>query len=668
MRYTYDCIAMTSSDSFQRHSPARFLCRWRGVLAIIVAAGSAALPAVSRAGVVINGVEGELLDNIYAHLQIDDETCESPDWRVRSFYRQAEVDLRQAIEAYGYYSATVTKSIQSDDECWTVTLNVDLGRPVLVRSVAVGVDGPGAALPEFEALRVNVPIAAGSVFSHAEYDQYKSRFTNAAGRLGFFDAKFVTSRIDVYPGEFAADIVLNFETGIRYRFGSVTFDQEVINPELAERYIDFEPGQDYEVLRIRKLNEELLRTGYFSGVDIRTTPRGAPDYAVDASVRLIAAKHQSYNAGIGYGTDSGPKLRAGFIDRRVNKFGHQAEINMDISPIIAEIGASYRLPLNNPRQQWLLVDAGYRREHPDTSESELYKTGIKRFQRQGEHWLRTVFVDYSIEDYVVGPDSGRVKLFSPGVSWKRSIIGAEARPLRGASANFRISGATDVLLSDTSYLQAHAYGKAISPLWDGARLIGRLELGATMAEDFVQLPASLRFFAGGDVSVRGYEYKSLGPTDDLGNVLGGTLLAWNWISWFGPTGRSRHLSMRVMRSTGYGKKVLQSVSAPAFAGIRRSGRFASMSPSRWKMTRRTPTASISRWGRTCDRFSAQSEHRSDRDFRVGCDPCGGCGNAVAGHGTRRSMADREGGHVYARRIAGRKPGRHRADRADGQPD
>jgi translocation and assembly module TamA len=35
------------------------------------------------------------------------------------------------------------------------------------------------------------------------------------------------------------------------------------------------------------------------------------------------------------------------------------------------------------------------------------------------------------------------------------------------------------------------------------------------------LPASLRFFAGGDRSVRGYSYQSLGPKDSTGKVIGG---------------------------------------------------------------------------------------------------------------------------------------------------
>ena len=369
-----------------------------------------------------------------------------------------------------------------------------------------------------------MPIVAGSKLSHADYEQYKRRFNDTAGQLGFFDAKFTASRIDVYPQEGQADIVLNFATGSRYRFGSVAFEQDVISADLAERFIDFAPGQEYDVTRIRELYVALLDTGYFSGVDIRTTPRGEPAFAVDVMIRLTAAKHRSYNAGVGFGTDSGPRLSLGYINRRRNVRGHQTEFNASYSPVIFETGASYRLPLDNPRKKWLSFDVGYKRETPDTSDSRLYKAGVKRLRRLNELWARTLFIDYSLEDYVVGFDEGRTKLLTPGVSWKRAVINTDARPRRGLNANLRVSGAADFLLSDTSFAQFHAFAKTIYPLWESARVIGRLELGATLKDDISDLPASVRFFAGGDVSVRGYDYKSLGPTDELGVVVGGSQL------------------------------------------------------------------------------------------------------------------------------------------------
>jgi translocation and assembly module TamA len=49
-------------------------------------------------------------------------------------------------------------------------------------------------------------------------------------------------------------------------------------------------------------------------------------------------------------------------------------------------------------------------------------------------------------------------------------------------------------------------------------------MGYTLVDDFNRLPTSLRFFAGGDSSIRGYEYESLGPKNENGDVIGGEAL------------------------------------------------------------------------------------------------------------------------------------------------
>jgi len=76
------------------------------------------------------------------------------------------------------------------------------------------------------------------------------------------------------------------------------------------------------------------------------------------------------------------------------------------------------------------------------------------------------------------------------------------------------------VVSDISFLQGDLRGKLILPLL-GGRFITRADLGGSIAADFQELPVSQRFFAGGDFSVRGYAYNSLGPTNASGEVVGG---------------------------------------------------------------------------------------------------------------------------------------------------
>jgi translocation and assembly module TamA len=56
------------------------------------------------------------------------------------------------------------------------------------------------------------------------------------------------------------------------------------------------------------------------------------------------------------------------------------------------------------------------------------------------------------------------------------------------------------------------------------QFVGRGDLGYIVTDDFDGVPYNLRYFAGGDQSVRGYDYESLSPEED-GLLLGGQVLA-----------------------------------------------------------------------------------------------------------------------------------------------
>jgi translocation and assembly module TamA len=94
----------------------------------------------------------------------------------------------------------------------------------------------------------------------------------------------------------------------------------------------------------------------------------------------------------------------------------------------------------------------------------------------------------------------------------------------GSRLSLELRSAADALLSDTTFVQALAQGKWIWSRPRGARFIVRGQLGATEERDFDELPASVRFFAGGDNSVRGYDFETLGPVDENGEVIGGSSL------------------------------------------------------------------------------------------------------------------------------------------------
>jgi translocation and assembly module TamA len=449
------------------------------------------------------------------------ESCTAPDARVRRLYRRADTEIRQALEVYGYYAPTIDKSLGRDGDCWQATFTVKRGPRVKIRSLKISVSGPGAADEMLSGRDAQPDFAVGEGLNQRAYDAWKLSLAGLARRRGYFDGRFSRSVIDVYPEKLAADIRVDYDSGERYRFGPVEFDQSVVEPELAARFVGFREGDPYDADRINDLYTALLASGYFQGVEVITTPRPGPSPDVLVTVALTAGKSRTWTTGLGYATDTGAKFRLDYRNQRRNDKGHQLEFNSQVSKVLGGAAISYRLPDGKRHDEWFSINMGYKYENPEDSRSDEFRLGLQQSRRRRGDWRETRFVDYIHESFRVGDERGTSDLIVPGISWAEQPLLLTGRPRFGRRLNLKLSGTDEWLGSDTAFVQVETGGKLILPLGANARVLTRLEAGWTIKDDFSDLPFSVRYFAGGDGSVRGYDYKALGPTDIDGNVIGG---------------------------------------------------------------------------------------------------------------------------------------------------
>ena len=329
----------------------------------------------------------------------------------------------------------------------------------------------------------------------------------------------------MYPEEHAADIALRFDSGVRYAFGRTELTQDVLTAGLAASYLDdFREGEPYDAARLTDAYAALASSGYFETIDVRPMPADATTRTIPIAVALTSSARTQTSYGIGYQTDTGPRFRFSRTNRRVNDRGHQLGINLQLSPVISELTTTYRMPLRDSRSEWLAFDAGIEHEDTETSNSERIEFGARRVHERRDDWTRTEMLSMLFEDFIVAEQSGRSRLLMPGVSWVRIRADNEIRPREGSKLSLEVRGANDGIISDTSFVQTIAQGLWIWSRPSGQRFLVRGQAGATAMHDFAELPASVRFFAGGDNSVRGYGFEELGPVDADGNVIGGSSL------------------------------------------------------------------------------------------------------------------------------------------------
>jgi translocation and assembly module TamA len=195
-----------------------------------------------------------------------------------------------------------------------------------------------------------------------------------------------------------------------------------------------------------------------------------------------------------------------------------------LSQVDSEITGAYRWPIGRPTAEWAVIYGGLQDKETDTSHSEKSTLGIRMSRNRSTEWLETPYLEFTYEDFIVGEQVDSSRLIIPGITWERTI----GRDLRRVDAGHRISfdlrGAFDKLGSDTTFLQATVSTKWIWSPGSLMRILARADLGATAKDSLDDLPATVRFFAGGDTSVRGYDFETIGPVDDNGDVTGGSHL------------------------------------------------------------------------------------------------------------------------------------------------
>ncbi len=473
------------------------------------------------AEVEIEGLDGELLANALAHLTIDDEGCNVPLSQVKRLLKQGNRELRAAAEALGYYDIQIESRLIEETDCWRATFVVDAGEPVLVRDFSFELKGAAADDVQFQKRLSEPDIQTGLPFRHDRYEALKRLLLELAARRGYADATLSKSQVSVFPEQLAADIELEFDSGPRYNFGEVRFDQNVLDPELVRLFVPFRRGEPYDGRRLTDLYADLSASGFFEFIQAEPMLESRSNGEIPIAVTLTPGKTKVYGVGAGFSTDTGPRGRASYTNRRINDRGHQWGASMLLSKVDSELTANYRLPFDNPRSEWLSFDAGFKRENTDTSKSDTYQIGTRLVVDRDNEWQENRFISLLVEDFEISDLRDTSKLLVPGISWLRVQAENRLRPIRGSRLFFQFRGSSDVLVSDSSFLQFTTAAKWVRQLWSSARVIARGEFGATLVDRFDDLPPSIRFFVGGDSSVRGYDYEVLGPVDESGAVIGG---------------------------------------------------------------------------------------------------------------------------------------------------
>ncbi len=475
-----------------------------------------------QAGVRLEGLEDALRANVLAHMRLDDESCDQDRVRIRHLFARSNNAIRSALRPFGYYDPIIRSELEEpEDGCWQATFHVDPGEPVLITATNIDVIGPGEDLPVFTRLLEEPGIDLGEQLQHDAYDSLRNRLLVAALEYGFFESELRSSAIRVNRAERSAEIELVLDTGPRYRFGELTFSEHILDERLLLRFVRFEEGAPFEHRRLRSLHNDLVRADYFSAVDVKAVPRENGEPVADVVVTIEEGRRIRYGVGVGFGTDTGVVVRGDFVHRRLNRSGHRLELDTELSRVRQNATADYRIPGTRPQNDWYSIYGGVNREDTEAVERIAWKLGLRENRFHSLTWSSTPFIELVVERFLQDGDWSQKQSLVPGWGINFLTANAPARPTRGFRFRGEVAGATRAVVSDASFIRMHVSGKTILPFSERGRVLMRAETGWMETNNFDKVPPTWRFFAGGDRSVRGYDFQSLGPLDDEGRAIGG---------------------------------------------------------------------------------------------------------------------------------------------------
>jgi translocation and assembly module TamA len=498
------------------------------LLFLLLASGYAAVAqGAEPVEIIIEGVDGNARGNVLEaltlpHGLVKDKKVERL-WLER-FIHQADQKILAALEPFGYYSARVAIQLETlAADQYRLRIKVDKGPPVILSEVHVAINGPGSSESSLAALAASFPLQKGDVLLHQSYERAKQSMLSRARDLGYLDADYAVHEIHIDEAAHSARIKLVLQTGEPYFFSSVTLEGASDYPDaFLRRYLTFAPGDAFSYGKLAESQLQMNNSERFREVTVVAEKEQASEFKIPVHVVLKPLPHRSLKPGIGYGTDTGARFSLRYRDLNMLHQGHEMDSHLFISERLQGLATSYMIPSNQDIRTFTSARLNLQRENVTTYNSRIIALELSRTNNFGNQKQGSAYIRIQHEDFTISDQDSTSRYVLPGMRFSDNHYNSLIRPSRGFRYALDLRGTHQALGSTTQLLQLIGEASHILSLPWRLSLSTSAKSAVTFFSDpLSDLPPSLRFFAGGDQSVRGYAYQSLGPRDSKGNVVGG---------------------------------------------------------------------------------------------------------------------------------------------------
>jgi len=443
--------------------------------------------------------------------------------RLKRLVDEAVRESKEAAATEGYFTAQVTSDIDSSVQPWIVRLNIEPGERTHVEHVEIRFRGPGAsdgeARPTRERVQEGWLLRKGQPFRQEDWNDAKRRAVRTLSGWRYAAADIAESEADIDPDSRKAALRVELETGPRFRFGELRISGTKRYPdELVQNLAPIKPGDTYDRDQVTLYTRRLLESGYFASVQAEVDSQPSAADATPLRVAVIEAPKHHFESGIGYNTDVGPKLEARYTNQdvfsRAWRFGSQLNLDEKIKNLT--------LNLDTPPRPGGVWNSFFTRAREQDIQNELtrelafghiFNIGA---QAAPTSFITSVHFDEShIQD---GPaDSRYAVYFGAKKAFRRTD--ELVSPREGYYATVELGGSPEQL-STRSFVRGVVTGSLFFPAHRNGDLLFRGQAGAVASTSRQGIPSTFLFRTGGDQTIRGYAFESIGVEQD-GAIVGG---------------------------------------------------------------------------------------------------------------------------------------------------
>jgi len=466
------------------------------------------------------------------HLQIfewrNNARTTATEWQ--RLFEAAPQNIKNLLATEGYFSPTITSQLSQKGNISVAHFDIALGKPAIISSVDIQFKGAirqasEKSTPNMTTLRNEWLLAKGEIFRQEYWAQAKRRLLTSLLVERYANATISNSLAQVNVEENTVALKVEIDSGNEVYFGTINIEGLTrYSPSVVKNLSPIKPNAIYTQTDLLTFQARLQESGYFSNVEVTADTKAAnADNQHQAPIKVVVLENKSIKmgVGVGYSTNTGARTQLTLEDLslfgRDWRFASNLKVEQKAQSLIGQI----QFPITKKGYRDSII-ADINRTNIEGQVLTSSQVKIKRAwgPRKREQYLGA---NYLIEQQDIdGGESTTKKVATLNYGITLRHTDNDLAPTRGYLVNSEFAYAPFDSLSNGQFLYSHIKTQVYYPMTTSTQFIARAEIGMVNGKN--NAPEAFLFRAGGDQSVRGYAFQSLG-VQEAGATVGGKLVA-----------------------------------------------------------------------------------------------------------------------------------------------